>query len=85
MKLRVQVVIEADDDDDYEQLPVVHEVGQIERGDLSVDTLGLHLTEAKDLLQGVQQVLIDEQVRTCLTQQVACPEYTRPRAQKDTR
>ncbi len=82
MKLRVQVVIEPDDDGD-EHAPVVHEVGQIERGDLSVDTLGLHLAEAKDLLQRVQQVLIDEQVRTCLRQQVDCPECTRQRAHKD--
>ena len=87
MRLRVQVIIEADDDDgdNNDQWPVVHEVAHIERGDLSVDTLGLYLAEAKDLLQRVQTVLIDEQVRTCLTQQVNCPECTRPRAHKDTK
>lgn len=66
MKLRVQVVIESDDED-------VHEVAQVDRDALSVDTLGLHLAEAKALLQNVQAVLIDEQVRTYLAQQVACP------------
>jgi len=57
MKLRVQVVIESDDDaaDEDPQSPVVHEVATIERGDLSVDTLGMQLAEAKDLLQRVQE------------------------------
>jgi hypothetical protein len=62
MRLRVQVVIEADDDD--QQASAVHEVARIDREALSVDTLGLHLDESKNLLQKVQAVLIDEQVRT---------------------
>ena len=62
MKLRVRVVIEFDDEDD-EHAPAAHEVAQIDRDALSVDTLGLHLGEAKHLLQNVQAVLIDEQVR----------------------
>ena len=75
MKLRVQVVIEADDDDDH-HAPVVHEVpevAQIDREALSSDTRGVQLAEAQQLLQKVQVVLIDEQVRTSLTEQVACP------------
>ncbi len=79
----MQVVIEADDDDDDHRSPVVHEVTQIDRDALSVDTLGLQLAEAKQLLQKVQAVLIDEQVRTSLVQQVACPSCARPRAHKD--
>jgi hypothetical protein len=85
MKLRVQVVIEADDDDDDQHPPAVHEVAQIDRAALSVDTLGLQLDEANQLLQKVQAVLIDEQVRTCLAEQVACPDCGRPRAHKDTK
>ena len=84
MKLRVQVVIESDDEDD-EHTPAVHEVAHIDREAFSVDTLGLHLEEAKHLLQKVQAVLIDEQVRTCLAEQVACPDCGRPRAHKDTK
>jgi hypothetical protein len=42
------------------------------------------LGEAKDLLQKVQAVVIDEQVRTCLAEQVACPECGGPRRHKDT-
>jgi hypothetical protein len=73
MKLRVQVVIEsdADDEDGGDHPPVVHEVAQIDREALSVDTLGLRLEEAKNLLQKVQTVLIDEQARASLAEQVA--------------
>ncbi len=85
MKLRVQVVIEADSHEDAEHRSVVHEVAQIDRDALSVDTLGLQLAEAKHLLQQVQAVLIDEQVRTSLAEQVACPDCGRPRAHKDTK
>ncbi len=67
MKVRVQVVIETDDG-----TAAVHEVAQLDREVLQIDTLGLHLAEAKDLLRQVQEVLIDEPVRTGLTQQVAC-------------
>jgi hypothetical protein len=77
--VRVQVVIESDDDGP----PVMLEVAHLERGDLHIDTLGLQLGEAKDLLQKVQAVVIDEQVRTCLAQRVACPECGRRRRHKD--
>ena len=58
MRLRVQVVIEPDDDDQEpdgnRKATVVREVGIIERDcDLSVDMLGMQLAEAKDLLQRV--------------------------------
>jgi hypothetical protein len=82
MRVRVQVVIEAADADD-ERPVVVHEVAQIERGELGVATLGLHLAEAKDLLQKVQEVVVDEQVRTCLAEQMTCPVCSRARAHKD--
>ena len=85
MKLRVQVVIEADGHEDAEHRSVVHEVAQIDRDALSVDTLGLQLEEAKNLLQKVHAVLIDEQVRTCLAEQVACPRCSRARAHTDTK
>jgi hypothetical protein len=78
--VRVQVVIETDD----EGPPVVHEVAHMERGDLHIDTLGLQLAEAKDFLQKVQKAVIDEQIRTCLAEQVACPECGRRRRHKDT-
>jgi hypothetical protein len=80
MKVRVQIVVEADDDG---QPPVTHEVALVERCDLQVDTLGLHLAEAKDLLQKVQEVVIAEQVQRYLDDQIGCPECGRPRRHKD--
>ena len=79
MKVRVQLIVEADDN----QPPTVHEVAQVERCDVRVDTLGLHLAEAKDLLQKVQEVVIAEQVHHYLDEQVACPVCGRPRRHKD--
>jgi len=79
MRVRVQVIIEADDD----APPAVHEVAHLERSDLHIATLGLHLAEAKDLLQEVQDVVITEQVRSCLAEQAACPECGRARRHKD--
>jgi len=70
MRVRVQVIVEGDD----ETPSVVHEVAHIERGDLHIDTLGLHLAEAKDLLRKVQEVVIAEQVSSCFVNQVACPQ-----------
>jgi len=81
MRVRVQLAIETDADDGQ---PVVHEVAQLEPVDLRIDTLGLQLAEAKDLLQKVQQVVVDEQVRTCLADQMACPHCCRARRHKDT-
>ena len=49
MKVRVQVVIESDDDDN--RPPAVHDVAHLERADVRIDTLGLQLAEAKDLLR----------------------------------
>ncbi len=59
MRIRVQVVIDPDDDEASSDPPsaVVHDVATIERGELSVDTLGMQLTEAKLLLQRVPEVL----------------------------
>src|SRR5438270_3549779 len=71
MRVRVQVIVETDDDTP----PTAHEVARIERSDVRIDTLGLHLAEAKDLLQKVQDVVIAEQV--------ACPACGRARRHKD--
>ena len=81
MRIRVQVVIEGDED----VPPEVHEVADLQRGDLGADTLGLQLAEAKELLARVQEVVVDEQVRACLAARIACPHCRRPRHHKDTR
>ena len=77
MRVRVQVIVENEDGGPA----AVHEVAQLDRESLQIDTLGLQLAEAKALLQQVQQVMTEEQVRSCLSQQVACPHCGRAAAQ----
>ena len=79
MRVRVQLIIETDNDNP----PAVHEVARVDRAELHIDTLGLHLAEAKDLLQNVQTVVIAEQARSHLSEQVACPACGQPRRHKD--
>jgi hypothetical protein len=89
VRLRVQVVIEPDDDEERDsdrQTTIVREVAAIRRDtELRVDTLGLQLAEAKDLLQRVQEVVIDEQVRSYLAEQLVCQQCGRQHAHKDTK
>jgi hypothetical protein len=85
----VQVVIEPDDDHEQDgdrQATVIHEVAAIQRDtEVSLDTLGLQLTEAKGLLQRVQEVVIDEQARSSLAEQKACQQCGRQHPHKDTK
>ncbi len=78
MKLRIQVVVEADG---Y-AAEVLQEIATIERGPLRPDDVGLTLAEAKDLLQGVQQVLVERQVAEATAQQACCPACGQPRRRK---
>ncbi len=57
MRIRVQVVIESD----QETTPLhVEEVACFNRGELTPETLGLRLDEAKQILAGVQQAMTCE-------------------------
>jgi hypothetical protein len=75
MRVRIQVVVEPESD----AVPIVHEVTTLERGPLQTDGLGLTLAEAKDLLRGVQETMVAEQVAACENQQICCPECGQPR------
>jgi hypothetical protein len=81
MRITVQVVIESDG----QNTPELHEVAQLDRGELDPGTVGLQLEEAKQLLATVQEVVVAEQVRSCLAARVACPGCGRPRRHKDAR
>jgi len=83
MKFSVQVIVHPDDD--TEASPVVREAFAADRGDLTPDTLGLQLAEAKDLLAAVQETVIEQQVSAATTKQVACPDCGRARRHKDMR
>ncbi len=60
MRIRVQVIIEADQESAAP--PHIEEVACFQRGTLSKDSLGLRLDEAKGLLAGIQQVVTAQQV-----------------------
>ena len=81
MKVTVQVVLHADDDSQM----VVREVFTLTRGALAPDTVGLQLQGAKDLLAAVQDTLVEHQVNTALSAQIACPDCGIPRPHKDSR
>ena len=81
MKVTVQVVLHADDDTQT----VVREAFTLTREALAPDTVGLQLQEAKDLLAAVQDTVVEHQVTTALSAQVACPDCGNPRRHKDSR
>jgi hypothetical protein len=83
MKLTVQVVL--DDDTAGDGPTEIREVFTLHRGALSADTLGLQLAAVKDLLGGVQRVLVEAQAAAALAAQAPCPHCATPRRHKDTR
>src|SRR5437763_1548745 len=78
MKLKVQVIIESDSG----ETEAVQQVAELERGALQPETLGLSLSEAKALLQEVQQAMVTHQSARYVNQHLACPECGRVRSQK---
>ncbi|HIK17851.1 MAG TPA: ISKra4 family transposase [Leptolyngbyaceae cyanobacterium M33_DOE_097] len=68
MNVKVQIVIEAEPGEP----PITQEVAQFQRETLQSASLGLALVEAKTILQGVQQALVEQQVSEYLTQQAVC-------------
>jgi hypothetical protein len=56
MKIKIQVVIETEGSNE-----VAQEVMQLKRGALRVEEFGLTVAEAKTVLQGVQQTMVEQQ------------------------
>jgi hypothetical protein len=79
MKIKIQVVIETEGRDE-----VVQEVAQLKRGALRVEEFGLTLAEAKALLQGVQQAMVEQQSAEYLEQQASCSHCGSQRLHKGT-
>src|SRR5436305_602471 len=79
MRIRIQVLIESDQETTP---PQIEEVACFERDLLSIDSLGLRLDEAKQILAGVQQVMASQQVEEYVEQQRQCPHCQRPLAYK---
>jgi len=79
MRIRVQVLIESD----QEAAPLhVEEVACFERNQLSPETLGLQLDEAKQMLAGVQHAITESQVEEYVEQQRQYPHCQQPLAYK---
>ncbi len=79
MRIRVQVLIESD----QEAPPLrVEEVVCFERDQLSPETLGLRLEEAKQMLAGVQHVITESQIEEYVEQQRQCSHCQQPLAYK---
>ncbi|MGH3430667.1 MAG: hypothetical protein ACRDQZ_24400, partial [Mycobacteriales bacterium] len=72
-------------EDDAGGATVVREVFAVDRDALAADTLGLHLSEAQDLLAAVQDTMVAHQVSAALSAQVGCPDCGVPRRHKDSR
>src|SRR5438270_12930598 len=78
MRLKVQVIIESESG----EAEVVQDVAKLERHALRPESLGLTLSEAKALLQEVQNAMVTHQSTEYVTQHLACPECGRIRSQK---
>jgi hypothetical protein len=81
MKFKVQVLVESDSGD----TKVVQEVMLLERSTLQPENLGLTLAEGKDLLDGVQRTLVEQQVSEYLHQQSFCADCGQKLLHKDKR
>src|SRR5260221_4249694 len=68
MKLKLQLIIESDSG----QTEVVHEVTKLEPRSLRPETLGLTLSEAKELLREVQRAMVTHQTTGYVSQQIPC-------------
>jgi hypothetical protein len=78
MKVKIQVVIESDN----HEAPITEEVACIQRGELTPETLGMTLAEAKDLLANVQATMVKEQTNEYIRKQRSCPLCGKSRSQK---
>jgi len=70
MKFRVEVICV--NDEGAEQR---HEVMEMERQELAMETLGLSLAEGKAILQGVQDFVASQQISEDLKRRRRCPHY----------
>ena len=68
MKIKIQITVEADKG----QPEVVQDVAHLDRGILRPETLGLTLAEARSILAGIEQTVVEQQAAEFIAQQRAC-------------
>jgi hypothetical protein len=78
MQFRIEVIVIADDGTECRQ-----EVVTLTRTEVKLETIGLTLTESKQVLQQLQQTVIEQQVDAYLDEQRACPACGKRRPLKE--
>src|SRR5260370_21980604 len=68
MKIKIQIKVESDKG----QPEVVQEVAHLDRGTLRPETVGLTLAEARSILAGIEQTVVEQQAAEFMAQQRAC-------------
>ena len=68
MKIKIQITVESDDG----QLNVAQDVAHLDRGTLRPETLGLTLAEARSILAGIEQTVVEQQAAEFMAQQRTC-------------
>ena len=79
MKITVQITVESA----LDQPKVIQQVAHLERGpSLQPATLGLSLAEARAILAGLEQTIVERQCAEWVAQEQRCPRCGQPRACK---
>lgn len=78
MKVKIQVIVESKND----EAPIVEELAELSRDDLTPETLGLTLDEAKNLLANLQSTMVTQQVDQYVEKQRRCTHCGKSRPRK---
>src|ERR1700675_4337298 len=68
MKIKIHITVESDEG----QSEVVQEVAHLDRGILRPETLGLTLAEARSILAGIEQTVVEQQAAEFMALQRTC-------------
>lgn len=68
MKIKIQITVESDEGPPE----VIQEVAHLDRGTLRPETLGLTLAEARSILAGIEQTVVEQQAAEFIAQQRMC-------------
>jgi hypothetical protein len=68
MKIKIQITIESDEG----KPEALQEVAQLNRGSLRPESLGLTLAEARSILAGIEQTVVERQAAEFVAQQRLC-------------
>src|SRR5690349_12221854 len=81
MQIKIQVIIESQTEQGKSQ--VVEEIACLERNELLPQTLGLKLSEAKEIVASIQRVVTTQQVTEYVEQHQHCAKCGSAYAHKD--